>query len=620
MRSPALRTTPLITLPWLLLLPLLSGCPDDSGSGPKPPDASDTGDTNDTSDTGDTAAPDGDGLAPDPDASPDTTPDAGDTTGPGRTVAGTSLEGVSIGWAAPMTLCADWSEGAPLADEKARKVWIELPIQARTTLDEDALATGALSGLSVRRSPFGTGSFEPSGAATLTRVTSWQILETGGEGHHLSATVEHTLEGKAGTLFEHYSVSRAPGQPDAVAIHPESFEVTWSYRPFGSDLQPARLIRCGGDPGWEDAVSVVHGTDGKDWATLIRFWRTPVSEGFEAGSYPVVMTGHRLITSDSPWWPTDVRGYWAHTYVAEHHNWNDATEVDLMGDVGHYHTLLRDRVPETTPISKIAVEGLLEFGEGAIVVERASDTGPIVKRYTVADARAFFRVDAAHVARTHAEACTGSAPEVLMAGGADHLVQLLVCGGARPEVVGLMPVAWGSDPDYIGDVFAPTGMNAGGWTFTIGERAVTAFLRPEDYVELLVEDALGELILQSYEKRGPFALPEPWYNPVIAEGTADGTPIRLEIERLWVRGGIGKSQIYAPIHFTVVVGDMSWHIESWDRMSYVNTHHNWEDELTAEADDGTAIHWKTSFFGGTPNILTITAADGTPILEATVIP
>jgi len=592
-----------------LLLPL-AACPDDGATTP------DTGDTTtpDTPDTADTELPEDTSL-PDDTGLPDDT----DTTLPGRTVAGTALEGVTIAWPSRMTLCSDWNEGASLADEKARKVIIEVPAQTRTTLDEDALRAGRFEGLVVRTNPFANGLFRPSSSAERTSTTTWQLLDGSGGDDSLAVTVEHPLEGKAGTLIETYNVGRADGTPAAVDVTPESFEVTFAYQPWGSTLQPVRLVRCGGAPDFEDAVSVVHATSGKDWVTLLRFWRTPPGGGFDAGSYPVALVGHRIISSDTPWWPTEVDGFWSHTYAAQHHNWDDATEVDLTRDLRHYHGTFRERTPETEPISKVVFEGLLGFDDGAVTVERTTDSGVVSKRYTVADPRSFIRVDAAKLARTYATACQGPAPDIYAAGGSDHLVQVLFCGGARPSVVGLVPVIWSSDPTFIGQRFDPHTSASGEWSFAMGTRSVTVFSRPDDMLELLINDELGELVMQAVEPRGPLAMKAPWFMPVTAEAVVAGEPLSFELERIWVTYGVGKSQIWAPTHFTVTYAGTTWHIESWDRMAYTNTHHNWEDELSAEADDGTTLHWKTSFFDGTPNILTITGPGGEVILPPTVL-
>lgn len=597
---------------WIALAvsPLLGGCPDEGAQGDTDTSVTDT--NPDTSP--DLNEPDSDVG----DSVGDTSDDSTDSdTSPGRTVAGTSLEGVDVVWDAPLTLCSVWNEGATLADEKARKVRLELSPQTRTTLDEDALAGTRIAGLELRTSPFATGAFQPG--ASTARVTSWQILESGGGSHFFSATVEHELPGKAGTFFESYALARAPGAPDDVVVGAATYEVTFSWQPFGGAVQPVRLERCGGDAGYEDAVSVVTGYAGTEWVTLLRYWRTTVGQ-VDAGSYPVELVGHRIVTSQSPWWPTDVRGFWAHTYVAQHHNWDDATEVDLAGDLGHWHHTLKHRAEGTSVVSKVSVEGLLSFGEGAIILERATDAGPVTTRFEVADARSFVRLDAAHLKRAHAERCAGVPPEVEVAGSSDHVVQVLFCGGARPAAVALIPVVWGSDPAFIGQEFAVVGSGSNEWSFEVGLRDVTVFARPDDYFELLILDDQGELVSQSYEPRGALWLPELRTSPVVSSAEVNGVQVSMEIGREWVTFGVGKSQIWAPTHFTVTLGEQTWTVESWDRMTYTNTHHNWEDELVAEADDGTELRWKTSFMNDKPNLLTITAADGTPILPETLLP
>lgn len=587
-----------------------SACPDDgNGSEVDTLDADDTSDVevSDTSPDSLDSTDSEDGL--------DTNPDT--DTSQGRTVEGTSLEGVEIAWPGELTLCSSWSESASLADEKARKVRVIVPAQTRTTLDEDALTAGRMVGLVVRTSPFATGRLEA--ATTSSRVTSWQVLQAGGGGHTFSATVEHELSGKAGTLFEQYTLARSPGAPNDVVVEAGSMEVTFAWRPFGSSLQPARLERCDGDPAFEDAVSVVTGWDGREWVTVLRFWRTRVG-GIDAGSYPVEIVGHRIVNSKVPWYPTEVRGFWAHTYVAEHHNWNDATEVDLAGDIGHWHHTLPNRAEGMEVLSRVVFEGVFGFDTAALQLEHLTDSGPVVSRFAVEDAREFPRVDAAHLGRQFAERCSGEEAEVLAAGGSDHLAQVVFCGGARPEAVALVPVVWGSDPGLIGTVVEVGSSEANAWSFEVGTRDVTVFLRPDDFIELLVLDEAGELVMQSYEPRGPLWLPEPRTSPVVAEGVVGGVEVALEIGRQWVTFGVGKSQIWAPTHFTVRHGDRTWHIESWDRLDYTNTHHNWEDELIGEADDGTSLRWKTSFMNGKPNLLTITGPQGEVILGETVLP
>lgn len=587
-----------------------SACPDDgNGSEVDTLDADDTSDVevSDTSPDSLDSTDSEDGL--------DTNPDT--DTSQGRTVEGTSLEGVEIAWPGELTLCSSWSESASLADEKARKVRVIVPAQTRTTLDEDALTAGRMVGLVVRTSPFATGRLEA--ATTSSRVTSWQVLQAGGGGHTFSATVEHELSGKAGTLFGQYTLARSPGAPNDVVVEAGSMEVTFAWRPFGSSLQPARLERCDGDPAFEDAVSVVTGWDGREWVTVLRFWRTRVG-GIDAGSYPVEIVGHRIVNSKVPWYPTEVRGFWAHTYVAEHHNWNDATEVDLAGDIGHWHHTLPNRAEGMEVLSRVVFEGVFGFDTAALQLEHLTDSGPVVSRFAVEDAREFPRVDAAHLGRQFAERCSGEEAEVLAAGGSDHLAQVVFCGGARPEAVALVPVVWGSDPGLIGTVVEVGSSEANAWSFEVGTRDVTVFLRPDDFIELLVLDEAGELVMQSYEPRWPLWLPEPRTSPVVAEGVVGGVEVALEIGRQWVTFGVGKSQIWAPTHFTVRHGDRTWHIESWDRLDYTNTHHNWEDELIGEADDGTSLRWKTSFMNGKPNLLTITGPQGEVILGETVLP
>lgn len=59
---------------------------------------------------------------------------------------GTALEGIAVKWPAAIELCNAWQEGATLEAEVAHEVRVSLPVQTRSDLTFDALASQGLVG------------------------------------------------------------------------------------------------------------------------------------------------------------------------------------------------------------------------------------------------------------------------------------------------------------------------------------------------------------------------------------------------------------------------------------------------------------------------------------------
>lgn len=606
-----------------IALTVIAGCGDDPATTTDTSDVTHADTTADT--TADTSADttadsderDADSVAFDSDVATADSADASDLdeiSTPGRSVAGTALEGVAIEWTETLDLCSAWTEGASLADEKARKLHVRIAPQARASLDEDDLKALDLSTVAFWTGPDAAQRLLPDGD-TVT-VPTWQLLQTGG-GDHFAAEVHHDL-GPAGTLIESFAVSRAPGTPTPVVITPESYEHTFAWQPVDHDLYPVLLQRCGGAPDYEDAVSVAVGVDAgkKSWATLVRYWRTTPGGGVDAGSYAVALVGHRLVTSDAAWSMNDAWEQWSQTYVAKHHNWDDDSEVDFRRDLGAWHTFFRAPEAGLTRVASVTLEGLLTpRTDATMTIVRQTDGVLATEVLPVPEPNAFVRVDAAQLGRS-LTCAGGEAGEVLAAGAADHLVQLLFCPGSGPgdrDLVAVVPVVWGSDPTLATERFEAVTSITGGWSVAIGDHTLTLVDQGGGAIASQVEDAAHEVVSSSYEVPYPLAPPFPRSETL----TAAKDDIALVIERRWAGFGVGKSQLWAPVRFSLTFGGVTREVVAWDRLTYTNTHHNWEDELEGVADDGVVLHWHTSFQSGVVHQVSATSADGATLLAPT---
>ena len=59
-------------------------------------------------------------------------------------------------------------------------------------------------------------------------------------------------------------------------------------------------------------------------------------------------------------------------------------------------------------------------------------------------------------------------------------------------------------------------------------------------------------------------------------------------------------------------------MNAWDKLDYVNTHHNWDDSL--ECDDGELrMSWRVLGFGQEYQVSASRLSDGVEVLPATVL-
>ncbi len=599
------------------------------------PDASEPDATDPDASEPDVIDPDAvDPDAVDPDAvDPDAGSDVGPDVDPGPDpLEGTPLADLPVAWTEPLELCNAWFEGASAEDELAAKVRVWLPPQARFGLSPAQLGAAKLEGVRLARGPLAAQRF--AGDAEDGEVVQWDLLSFP-VSSMLSAELEHDLGEGVGVLVERYTIGRAKDQePAPVVVTPDGYEVTFSFRAPGSEIATL-LTRCEGHPEYEDAVSVLVGEAGARQATLVRYWRTQPEE-LPAGSYAVQVVGSRLLVSDEGWGAHDARGFWANTYVAQHHNWGDASVVDFTRDLGRYHTTFGPNATTSTDgaVARVAladVDG--GAGEPRFEVTRTDGDGALAEPevFTV-NAKwggGWRRVDANHLTRLLQDECAGGTVHAL--GFDDVVFQALWCPGAggAKTLVGLVPVVFRKQMALTGERFGPAGITPltlpggkPGWRVALGEGEVDVETSDGGGYIVNVRDGGGQPVAGFWSE--PFTYGAPYLPDETLEGASAGGEVALRLVRRWADFGVGESAIYAPVSLTVswpgAAGTETREIEAWDRLAYTNTHHNWQDALVATTDDGLVVTWKVSYdFQGFTQTVKVEDGQGGEVLGETVI-
>lgn len=610
----------------LVLGLVVTGCDDSSDApivGPNPDTFFDTGvpiDVPPDSASFDTFPPET-GIDTFTDTGPDTRDTSGDVSG--EPITGTALDGIVVTWEAPLELCNAWREGATVEAEVAHKVHLSIPPQPRSDLAFATLKGAAMNGVKVKTGPFAGESLLP---IADTRVSYFDLVE--GDGYDaLGAEITHDL-GPGGVLIESYSVTRAPGQTGKVEIG-NGFEVTFAWAPEGGG-EPHPLESCSIPDNYETAIAVLPApaaTPGGLSATLLRWYGTLYSE-FSAGSYPVRLITSQVILSDEPYRIFQASGPWAQTYAAQHHNWGETSRIDFAKDLGTWFTLFQPLAAGEEiwagAVSKVQLEDVGGGTAGKAIITRLSATGaPTDVTFTTANA--WRRVDGNHLRRELAATCQGTVGAV---GFGDHVAQLMLCpdasGPRGNRLVGIVPVMWNVDPSVVGEVVTADRIStlSGrlGWSATIGTS--TFIVEPQENGGFITDvlDKDGTSVGNAYADLYELGVMGGWDSPI--EAAADGG-IRVSIARRWAAQGVGESSIYAPESMLLTWGDNAYLVDAWDRLAYVNTHHNWNDTLDATTDDGHVLHWKIIYdfenAQGLVQSVWVTDADGNEVLAPTVV-
>ncbi len=596
-----LTTLQLLTTATLLSgLTGLSACPDDATTNPDAPDSSDTRDSTDSTDT--------------PDTPPNEVIDDG-------TLDGTRLAGVTVTWPVAIELCTAWHEGATLADELAYKVRITLPPNARPGLTRAALEASTLDAPLVMRSPYLADSHRPTASSS---VSSWEVQRYDTY-DTLVAAVDHTFP-DLGTLSEHYQVTRQ-NTPSPVTITATPRDVAFWWTPTGQDT-PHHMVPCAADTN-EVAVEVLVGEHDGVHATALRFYRTLHTET-SGGSYPVYLDATQLLLSDRAWMVDQARGFWAHTYVAQHHNWNDDTLVDFSRDLSGWQLAFKplakgDPIQDGT-VSKIEYLDTHSDSLGDLRVTRLTTDGTPSATTFEALARPR-RVDANYVARAYDHLCP--TPTVGVAGWSDIRAQLVFCpsssGHQGLALVAVVPIMWRLDPTQAGvpaDGAKITALSGrAGWAAAVGTASVVVEPKPDNVFLVDFINAQGESDTSMWGELGALT-PEVGYDDPV-HAASDDDAVEVRVDRVWVAQGAGHTAVFAPASVELRWGDRVDRVVAWDAIDYTNTHHNWYDALTATTHDGLLLHWKVDFdiFGGTglSHLVWVTDEDGTTLLPETTV-
>ncbi len=537
------------------------------------------------------------------------TREVGDVTG--APLEGTTLAGITVTWPAALELCNAWQEGASIEEERAHQVRMQVPRQTRSDLEYDSFAAQTIDGISMRRGPFADDRVQPIASS---RISRYALVP--GQGYDaVGVELEHDL-GPGGRLIESYSVGRSAGQTDGVIVG-AGYEVTFAWAPEGSDVFH-RLEACAVPAEYEAAVAVLPGIGDGINAQLVRFYAT---QDMDAGSSPVRLIASQVYLSDASWRVFEVRGQWAQIYAAKHHNFAETSRLDFTRDLANRHLVFAplangdkiwDGAIETVQLDGIG-GGEVDAG---IVITRLSEDG-VASDVSFRAAR-WRRVDAAYLGRQLPD-CAGR--EIGAVGFGDHVAQLVVCaddaGPRGKRLAAVVPVLWNVAPGAIGNVYEAITVTNDGWTLAIDDSTLNVQAVENGAFIIDVLDAGGASVANSYTTLSELAPTQSDNDPVVA--SAPG--VALSIDRLWAAQGEGRSAIYAPVRMSLSWADNAYTVEDWDRLAYVNSHHNWYDTLAATTDDGHVLNWKIEYVFGGDLVQTVwvTGPDGDAALAPTVV-
>jgi hypothetical protein len=537
------------------------------------------------------------------------------TVDAGDPLSGTPLEGLTVDWPTDLTLCARWQEGRSVDAERAKKAQVFIPVAARPGLGADAIAASRLARVSVRRGPLADHQWTLEPAAPA--LVDYGVVRHGNGGASVWAELEYDL-GPAGVLVELFSVYRTPG--DATPVRDDGYEHAFALR--GSAIEDLSLLAsCDGEPNLDDAVHVLVARSGDDHAVLTRYARTTEAAG---GSAPVYLRALEVRFPEREVPPVIGAGYWFGTYAAEHHNFDDTSHFDFGLDLGAHERLFepwRDgaAVPATEALELVDLRGIDAFGPTPEVdfTWRDFTTGATREETWSASPR-WMRVDATYL--SYRLTCTGGQVLTLADWGL-HTLQVSTCPSAEAPgftIEQVVPVHFAGEPDAIGQeqtqVRRVTIDGRAGFEVTVGGHRVTISKDPNDtWLFVKITTAGGEVLSDFLAESFPL-----WVTPrdEVLGFTAAG--LDVTIVRRWVAQGVGESSIYAPVSMLVQHDGRRWLVDAWDRLDYTNTHHNWMDELVADAGDAT-ITWKTEFLPDHRDTIRIVGADGTELLPTTEV-
>ncbi len=542
--------------------------------------------------------------------------------GPGSgSLDGTSLEGLSVQWSGDIAVCNAWRENDSLEQEIAAKVRLELKESPRVSLDQAHLQSAFLSGGRTMRSPVSGGQEVVDMAVVQTTLRDYEVRDPAGNSS-LSAVLEHRLA--SGAIIEEYlSVYRQRGDTSPV-VYGTGYEVAFGYRaPGASSLEGIYMEPCGGAEELESAVEVLVGRNNEHAITVTRYFDTLATF---AGSYPVQLKAHAVKLSDRPWDTEWVRGFWAHTYSAQHHNWFENTRLDFRGDLGRYETIFEpfdrgDMLGINETIARIDLKELAAWDVTPTIEMEILDlqTGNTRLETFSTDGR-WRLVDTRRTTEAERFSCPGAQVVTLSTEELSYGFHLVNCGDEF-NVSKLIPISFLHEPEQIGQAVEGAALQEvvidgrPGIRAQVGNSQVEISKGTEEYYFVTVLDESSQPVMKSlmYEH----ALADP--RSVDEVHAFEGQGVRLEFTRRWVSLGVGESYIYAPRRFSLSFDGVAEEVLAWDRMVYTNSHHNWADRFEA-VQGGLRMTWETQFLPQERHtIQVIRESDGVEVLPQTEV-
>ncbi|MCC7382203.1 MAG: hypothetical protein IT384_10255 [Deltaproteobacteria bacterium] len=593
-----------------------AGLPD---SGPSPEDAQ-AGDA-----TGARDAATRDAATPDATAPRDAAvaPDAISVDG---SLSGTPLEGLPVEFSQTLQLCDQWAEGGTLEEGRARQVRLVLPPHARSSLEPAVLATARIDQGLVQTDAYSTGTWVLEDQVARSSLSAW-TLSGGASDATLQATVTHALGG-AGLLTEHLYVRRATGdrRPVRYTAEPPA-EVTFVLvRPDGTQ---SFLGPCGGEARLENAIVVSAFSAGSDVLTVLREQRTRPAPAGSAPVYPIQALAQLRRPAGAV--VQDVRSFFAQTYTAQHHNWQEHSRLDFTRD-RRWSYFVFEPLARGAPVSypPEAFERIEVIGLGSSGVPNARAEATWVD--TVSGARTmqtypalldWRRVDDVDLARdSDLRGCAATEIIPFYDFSSTRLERFVVAGcvGAGPlgfDARLFVPVVFPIAPELTGARFGASAIQpiSGGIRVDLGSYRVELSGATGGRTVRLLSSQGSELSRTTAYEYPLFD--EQFGGQHHDAATADGS-VRAILDLEWLMQGAGSSSIFGPADFSLTFGGRTHRVPAWDKLLYTNTHHNWDDTLVAETPD-LRLFWRVLGFGGNVTVRAERLSDGQVVLPETML-
>lgn len=527
-----------------------------------------------------------------------------------------SLESVVIDWATEIELCVRSPIGASISDVREYKAQFLLPPQVRGGLSLEAFSEVSLVGAVVERSPFSKDHHWPN---AVSEVNRWELRREDGK-ETLLVTIDHRLD-LLGTLTESYEVVRRTGETRNVVVDGVEGEVSFSWRPEGL-ASGHGLAPCAVEGASGAMIDVVASGGGDGSRVLLRVHQSALE-----GVYPV-----------ATYWLGDVLDYWpASGFWAHNHGLSEdgalLTEVDFALDLATWQLMYRPDAELAQGLERRnqKVRYLERRGEGmgGFIEETRVNADGSTSTFAFEAVSRPQRVDEAFL-RSEYPDCGSLAVGALWGWQGEPVVQLAFCsqteqGSTKQELQALVPIGKVFSPDVVGQVYAGSAIerlvDRQGWAVRVGHHDVVVEAG-EGSFEFEVRDSTGRAV--TIGRSDLVGLRERNGEQEGLHLSSSNGDVEFRLVRL-VGGARGVGSLtYVPVEASLKWGERRLRVRAWDAMEYRNTHHNWDDSMTARTAEGDVIRWRYDSFDlesgnlGTHRI-GVTNSAGEEVLEEVVV-